>query len=171
MSTFDTSRPALPDPMTAPELFQGVLQRRVFAWAIDFVIMGLMAIVFGVIGLIAGFFTFGLAWLGLIVLIPAVIVLYYAATLGSPNRATIGMQVMDLVLTPTRGVPLDGVRAFAHALVFWLTVWVAWPFSLAFALFTPRQQMIHDYVTGTLMLRRSPMMRHWARVRSADSER
>ena len=171
MSTFETSQPALPDPTTAPALFEGVLPRRVIAWVIDFVIMGFMAIVFAVIGLIAGFFTFGLAWLGLLVLIPAVIVLYYAATLGSPNRATIGMQVMDLVLTPTRGRPLDGVHAFAHALVFWVTVWVAWPFSLAFALFTPRQQMIHDYVTGTLMLRRSPMLRHWAKVRSADDER
>ncbi|MDB5506483.1 MAG: hypothetical protein JWR75_1121 [Devosia sp.] len=170
MSTFDTARPTLPDPATAPELFEGVLPRRVFAWVIDCLIMGFMAIVFGVIGLIAGFFTFGLAWLGLFVLIPAVIVLYYAATLGSPNRATIGMQVMDLVLTPTRGRPLDGIHAFAHALVFWLTVWVAWPFSLAFALFTPRQQMIHDYVTSTLMLRRSPMIRHWSRMRSADNQ-
>ena len=33
----------------------------------------------------------------------------------------------------------------------------------AVALFTPRQQMVHDLVTGTLMLRRSPMVRHWAR--------
>jgi uncharacterized RDD family membrane protein YckC len=43
-------------------------------------------------------------------------------------------------------------------------VWVAWPLSLAFALFTPRQQMFHDYVAGTLMLRRSPMSRHWSTV-------
>jgi uncharacterized RDD family membrane protein YckC len=43
-------------------------------------------------------------------------------------------------------------------------VWVAWPISLAFALFTPRRQMVQDLVTGTLMLRRSPMVRHWQSV-------
>ncbi len=45
--------------------------------------------------------------------------------------------------------------------LFWITVWVAWPVSLLVALFTPRRQMVHDLVTGTLMLRRSPMERHW----------
>ena len=35
-----------------------------------------------------------------------------------------------------------------------------------FALFTPRQEMVQDLVTGTLMLRRSPMARHWASIRA-----
>jgi hypothetical protein len=43
---------------------------------------------------------------------------------------------------------------------------VAWPISLVFARFTPRQQMVQDLVTGTLMLRRSPMVRHWASIRA-----
>jgi hypothetical protein len=28
--------------------------------------------------------------------------------------------------------------------------------------------MIHDLIMGTLMVRRSPMMRHWQRVNMAD---
>jgi hypothetical protein len=31
---------------------------------------------------------------------------------------------------------------------------------------TPRRQMVQDLVTGTLMLRRSPMTRHWASMRA-----
>jgi uncharacterized RDD family membrane protein YckC len=153
----------LPDPETAPQLFDGVLPRRAFAFAIDLFILGFLVTAVSLFGAIAGFFTFGLAWLALVFVIPAVIVLYYAATLGSPNRATVGMQAMDIVLTPTRGAPLDGGLAFLHALVFWLTTWISWPVSLAFVLFTPRRQMIHDLITGTLMLRRSPMVQHWAR--------
>ena len=65
--------------------------------------------------------------------VPATIVLYYGATLGSSKRATIGMQVMDIVLTPTRGQPLDGWMAIIHAGVFWLTTWISWPLSLLFA--------------------------------------
>ncbi|HEY8577411.1 MAG TPA: RDD family protein [Devosia sp.] len=157
----DTVRPALPDPQTAPELFEGVLTRRVFAFLIDTVIIGAMILAFSLIGLIAGFLTFGLAWLALAFVVPASIVLYYGATLGSSKRATIGMQMMDIVLTPTRGQPLDGWMAIIHAALFWLTTWISWPLSLLFVLFTPRRQMIHDLVVGTLMVRRSPMERHW----------
>ena len=152
---------ALPDPATAPELFEGVLTRRVIAFCIDLVVMGIMILVFSFVGLIAGFLTLGLSWVALVFVIPATIVLYYAATLGSPKRATVGMQLMDIVLTPTRGQPLDGWMALIHAAVFWLTTWISWPLSLLFALFTPRRQMIHDLVVGTLMVRRSPMVRHW----------
>lgn len=161
MNQTDAPRSALPDPETAPELFEGVLTRRVFAFAIDLIVMGAMILAFSLVGLIAGFLTFGLAWLAMFLVVPATIVLYYGATLGSSKRATIGMQVMDIVLTPTRGQPLDGWMAIIHAGVFWLTTWISWPLSLLFALLTPRRQMIHDLVVGTLMVRRSPMVAHW----------
>jgi uncharacterized RDD family membrane protein YckC len=160
----------LPDPGNAPELYDGVLTRRVMAFGIDAVILATMVVAATLVGAIAGFLTFGLAWVSLIVVLPAVIVLYYAATLGSPRRATVGMQVMDLVLTPTRGRPLDGAMAFLHAALFWLTFWISWPVSLAFALFTPRRQMLHDLIVGTLMLRRSPMERHWAGHRAQGNQ-
>ena len=152
---------ALPDPATAPELFDGVLTRRVFAFVIDLVILGAMVLAFSLVGLVAGFLTFGLAWVALVVVVPASIVLYYAATLGSPKRATVGMQLMDIVLTPTRGQPLDGWMAVIHEAIFWVTVWISWPLSLLIALFTPRRQMLHDLLVGGLMVRRSPMVRHW----------
>jgi uncharacterized RDD family membrane protein YckC len=136
-------RPYLPDPATAPQLFEGVLTRRVVAYVIDL----------------------GLAWAALPFAVLGVIVLYYAATLGSSKRATLGMQMMDIVLTPTRGQPLDGWMAILHALLFWVSFWISWPISLIFALFTPRRQMIHDLIVGTLMVRRSPMMRHWQNAR------
>lgn len=152
----------LPDPANAPQLYEGVLTRRVVAYVIDLFIMGAISLVLTIVGAIAGFFTFGLAWASLGLVIPLAIVGYYAVTLGSARRATVGMQIMDLVLTPTRGQPLNGWLAVIHALVFWITVWISWPISLAFALFTPRRQMIHDLIVGTLMLRRSPMVRHWS---------
>lgn len=161
MNQTDTARSALPDPATAPELFEGVLTRRVFAFIIDLIVMGAIILAVSLVGLIAGFLTFGLAWMAMFLVVPATIVLYYGATLGSSRRATVGMQMMDIVLTPTRGQPLDGWMAIIHAGVFWLTTWISWPLSLAFVLFTPRRQMIHDLVVGTLMVRRSPMVRHW----------
>jgi uncharacterized RDD family membrane protein YckC len=155
----------LPDPATNPELFDGVLTRRVMAFLVDMVIVGVALGVVTIIGTIIGFLTFGLGWLVTLVVRPVIFVGYYAMSLGSPARATIGMQMMDLVLTPTRGQPLDGPVAFVHTLLFWITAWIAWPISLIVALFTPRRQMVHDLIAGTLMVRRSPMARHWAGMR------
>ncbi|HEY0918711.1 RDD family protein [Devosia sp.] len=154
-------RSDLPDPASAPELFEGVLTRRVIAFVIDSAIMTAMTVALSIVGVVAGFLTFGLAWVALPFVIVFVLLAYYAVTLGSHARATIGMAAMDLVLTPTRGAPLDGWRILIHPLVFWITVWIAWPFSLLIALLTPRREMVQDLVTGTLMLRRSPMQRHW----------
>jgi uncharacterized RDD family membrane protein YckC len=159
MSTIDQGH--LPDPATAPALFEGVLVRRSLAFIVDTIILCVIATLLLVVGTIAGLFTFGLTWLSLPIIIPLAILGYYAATLGSPMRATVGMSLMDIVLVPARGYPLDGWKILIHPIVFWVTVWVAWPVSLLVALFTPRQQMVQDLVTGTLMLRRSPMARHW----------
>lgn len=158
-----TDRPDLPDPATAPQLFEGLLTRRAIAHVIDLVILG--AIVFAVLIVfgIGGILTLGLGWLLLPIALPFAILAYYAVTLGGPNRATVGMAMTDIVLTPIRA-PLDGFAILIHPIVFWVTIWVCWPFSLAFALFTPRRQMLHDLVTGTLMVRRSPMQRHWSAV-------
>ena len=169
MSQDFAARPALPDPANAPAVFEGLLRRRVTAYFIDVVVMGALVLAVALAGGVLGFFTFGLAWASLVLLVPGAIVLYYAVTLGSPRRATIGMQMMDIVLTPTRGQALDGWLAVVHALLFWVTIWVSWPVTLLFALFTPRRQMIHDLVLGTLMVRRSPMARHWAQMRAMET--
>jgi uncharacterized RDD family membrane protein YckC len=162
------SRSELPNPATAPELFEGVLLRRVVAYIVDLGILIGISFVILLVGLVAGFITFGIGWALLPIVIPVVILGYYAATLGSPMRATVGMAAMDLVLTPTRGRPLDGWRILIHPIVFWITWWIAWPVSLAIALLTPRREMVHDLIAGTLMVRRSPMANHWRRnARSA----
>lgn len=170
MTQDHAARPFLPDPETAPALFEGLLTRRVMAYFIDVVLMSFIVLAVALAGAVLGFLTFGLAWASLVFLVPGSIVLYYAVTLGSARRATVGMQMMDIVLTPTRGQPLDGWLAVVHALLFWVTIWISWPITLLFVLFTPRRQMIHDLVLGTLMVRRSPMMQHWERMRTMERE-
>jgi len=155
----------LPDPVSNPELFEGILVRRTVAYLIDLVVLGLIAFAIAIAGLVLGLLTLGLGWLAVPVLVVLAILGYYAATLGSPARATIGMQMMDIVLTPARGAPLDGWAILIHPVIFWVTIWISWPFTILFALFTPRRQLLHDLICGTLMLRRSPMERHWRNAR------
>lgn len=151
----------LPDPKTSPELFDGVLTRRVMAYLIDLVVISAISLLFLMLTIVAGFLTLGLAWISLPFIVPVAVFLYYVVTLGSSRRATYGMQFCDLVLTPVSGPPLEGWKALLHPFVFWVTIWIFWPLLLV-GLFTQRRQLIHDMITGTLMLRRSPMERHWA---------
>ena len=157
----------LPDPETAPELFDGLLMRRGAAYVVDCAIILLITLAIMLVGVVFGLVTFGLGFIALPFAIPVAILGYYAVTLGSPMRATVGMQMMDIVLTPARGRPLDGWRILIHPVLFWVTVWISWPVSLLFVLFTPRRQMLHDLVVGTLMVRRSPMERRWRGMSAA----
>ena len=151
----------LPNPENSPELFEGILSRRVFAFLIDCVIMGILVTVAMFVAGILGFVTFGLAWLSIPVIVPVTFIAYYAVTLGSPARATLGMRAMDIVLTPTRDTTLDGWMAMIHVVVFWISTTILTPFIVLIGLFTNRRQLLHDMIVGTLMVRRSPMVRHW----------
>ncbi len=146
----------LPDPKTNPELFENVLLRRIIAFIIDSIIIGVIMLSVTLIIFIAGIATFGITWLTLPLVLPFSILFYYASTLGSHRRASVGMQMFDLVLTPTKGLALDGWRVLIHPIVFWLTIWVFAPL-LFIGLFTARRQLLHDLLTSTMMIRRSPM--------------
>ncbi|MCZ4270839.1 RDD family protein [Maritalea porphyrae] len=153
-------RDDLPTPNTSPELFEGVLMRRVIAFFIDSVIITVAIVVSAVVLGVLGILTLGIAWLGYFILVPGVLFAYYVVTLGSSARATVGMQIMDIVLTPTRSTPLDGGLAVLHPIAGWIAQALT-PLVLFVPLFTQRRQMLHDLVVGTLMVRRSPMEQFW----------
>mgnify|MGYP003154241305 CR=1 FL=1 len=71
----------LPNPNTAPELFDGILTRRVMAFLIDCVIMGAAILTVTLVAGILGIFTFGLTWLSIPLIVPLTFVVYYAVTL------------------------------------------------------------------------------------------
>lgn len=160
-------RDDLPNPAVSPELFDGILTRRVTAFVIDCIIMGALTVAVFVVAGILGIFTLGLAWLSFPLLVPLTFIFYYGITLGSPARATIGMRMMDIVLTPTRERPLDGWLAIVHVILFWITTAVLTPFILLLGLFTNRRELLHDMIAGGLMVRKSPMVRHWGRAAGA----
>ena len=54
----------LPDPASAPELFDGVLTRRVIAYFIDISLIIALVIGMSIVSLISGFFSAGLSWPG-----------------------------------------------------------------------------------------------------------
>ena len=146
------------DPYLQPELFRGVLTRRVFAFLIDLVVLSVPVIlgylfiaVFGLITLGLGWALFWLAW-------PATIVwaiVYYGASLGGPHSATMGMRVMDLELRTWYGAPGYFVLGATHAVLFWVSVSFLSPLVLLVGLFNGRRRLLHDLILGTVVINSS----------------
>ena len=162
--TFDV-RPHAYDPIMQPELFDGVLARRVIAFIIDFFIIA-VPVVFAAMFIFAfGIITLGLGFALYWLLSPATVVwalAYYGVTLGGPASATIGMRVMDLEMRTWYGAPAYFVLGAVHAVVYWITISFLTPLILLVGFFNDRKRLLHDMVVGTVVINnpaRSQMIR------------
>src|SRR3954469_10860725 len=93
------TRPHAYDPLANPELFEGVLARRIVALVIDVLIIGLPILAAKIAIFLFGVLTLGLGFI-LFWPLPAFAVvwalLYYGFTLGGASSATIGMRAMGI---------------------------------------------------------------------------
>jgi uncharacterized RDD family membrane protein YckC len=148
-------KPHAYDPAINPELFEGVLPRRVLAFIIDAVIIALPMLLATIFIVILGLVTFGLGWLLFWLWSPAAAIwaiCYYGFTFGSPASATLGMRIMDLEMRTWYGAPAYFVLGAAHAVVFWISVSFLTPLILLVALFNNRRRLLHDMVVGTIVI-------------------
>jgi uncharacterized RDD family membrane protein YckC len=146
------------DPWTQPELFRGVLTRRVFAFLIDLVVLSVPVILVCLFIAVFGVITLGLGWALFWLVSPASViwaVIYYGASLGGPHSATLGMRVMDLELRTWYGAPGYFVLGAMHAVLFWLSVSLLTPLVLLVGLFNGRRRLLHDIVLGTVVINSS----------------
>ena len=148
-------KPHAYDPATNPELFEGVLARRVVAFIIDFIIIAVPVLLTAMFIFAFGIITLGLGW-ALYWLLPAASVIwavaYFGFTLGSPRSATIGMRVMDLEMRTWYGAPAYFVLGAVHAIAFWFTVSFFSPLILLVAFFNERRRLLHDILLGTVII-------------------
>ena len=146
------------DPWLQPELFRGVLTRRVFAFLIDLVVLSIPVILACVFIAVFGVVTLGLGWALFWLVSPASVIwaiIYYGATLGGPHSATMGMRVMDLELRTWYGAPTYFVLGAMHAVLFWISVSVLTPLVLLIGLFNGRRRLLHDIILGTVVINSS----------------
>ena len=143
------------DPMLEPELFCGVLMRRVFAFLIDIVVLSVPIILGYVFIALFGLITLGLGWALFWLAWPASVIwaiVYYGASLGGPHSATLGMRVMDLELRTWYGAPGYFVLGAMHAVLFWISISLLSPLVLLVGLFNNRRRLLHDFVLGTVIV-------------------
>lgn len=148
-------KPHAYDPVASPELFEGVLARRVVAFLIDFVILSIPVVFVSMFIFVVGVVTFGLGFLFYGLLWPAMIIwaiCYCGMTLGGTASATIGMRAMDIEMRTWYGSPIYFVLGAVHAVVFWVTVSALTPFVLLVCLFNGRRRCLHDILVGTVVI-------------------
>ncbi|MEW6639977.1 MAG: RDD family protein [Pseudomonadota bacterium] len=152
------ARPHAYDPTTQPELFRGVLLRRVFAFLIDVVVLAIPVLLAYIFVAVFGLITLGLGWALFWLVWPASVIwalVYYGSTLGGPHSATVGMRAMDLQLRTWYGEPGYFVLGAVHAVLFWVSISVLSPLVLVVGLFNGRRRLLHDIVLGTVIINRS----------------
>ena len=143
------------DPEKSPEYFEGVLPRRVVAFFVDAVLIVGPIVLLALFIFVFGLVTFGLGWLLFWILSPPFVIwaiVYVGATLGSPHSATIGMRMVDLELRTWYGGPMYFLLGAVHAIFFWVSVTTLSPFILIIALLNRQHRLLHDFLTGTVMI-------------------
>ncbi len=132
----------------------GVRTRRMFAVGFDLIfislIVGILFIVLSVLGIV----TFGLTWLLIPPLFPAVALFYNGLTISGWRHGTPGMRLMDLEMRLMDGGPTPFLNAAAHAVLFYISWTVLSPVVLVVSLLSRNKRCLHDMLAGVVVTRR-----------------
>src|SRR4051812_41984516 len=154
----DSAPPHSLDPWLYPELFQGVLTRRLFAFLVDLVVLSIPVVLVCLFIALFGVVTLGLGWTLFWLVSPASVIwaiVYYGASLGGPHSATPGMRLMNLQLRTWHGGPGSFVLGACHAVLFWLSISFFTPLILLVGLFNGRRPPLPDKGVGNVIIKAS----------------
>jgi uncharacterized RDD family membrane protein YckC len=144
-----------PDPVARPDYFDGVVLRRSVGYLIDCVILFLLGLVLTVALSIFGIITFGLGF-HLFPLLSIVPIAYSTLLIGGPDSATFGMRLMDVQVRSWSGERPNMIQALVMTLLFYGTIAITWFFGLLVIFFNARRRAAHDFLAGTVVVRRLP---------------
>jgi uncharacterized RDD family membrane protein YckC len=139
-------------PMDEDLLTEGVLVRRVFAWVIDVLLIGLIVAALWFVLMLFGLLTLGLG-LPLLGILPFVPFCYHMLFLAGPASATPGQSALGLIVrrNDDLGRPTP-VQALVSTLLFYATLATS-GLLLLIALFTVRRRTLHDLISGLVVVR------------------
>ena len=137
-----------PDPDIQPQFYEGVPSKRLLAWVVD-------TLIIGVLTLLTIPFTLFISLFFLPFVFFMINFAYRVVTL-SRGSATWGMRVMAIELRDAQDAPFDVSQAFLHTLGYSLSILIA-PLqliSMVLMLSTERRQGLTDILMGTVALNR-----------------
>ena len=142
------------DLVLPPRALEGVRTRRSFAIGIDLIFITLLVGVLFVALAFLGLVTFGLTWLLIPVLYPAVALLYNGLAISGWRRATPGMRLMDLEMRLMDGSRTPFINAAVHAVLLYLSWTILTPLVLIVTLVSRNKRCLHDMLSDVVVIRR-----------------
>jgi uncharacterized RDD family membrane protein YckC len=146
----------MPDPAAFPEIYEGVLWRRVAAYLVDLLCIGVLAIVVWCVFAVLWLLSFGLLGPVLWFLFGLLPLAYHTLLLSGRRSATFGMRWFDLELRSVSGERPSFLQALVQSALFYISVAMTCSLILLFALFNRRHRTLHDVLAGTVMVRTLP---------------
>ncbi len=139
----------LPDPETQSEFYADVPMKRLFAWIIDMVLIGILCVLILPFTAFTGIFFFPLMLL--------VVGFAYRVVTLAGGSATLGMRLMGIELRDQSGDRFDLAQAFLHTLGY--SVSLSFPIlqviSIVLMLTSSRKQGLTDHVMGSVAINRA----------------
>ncbi len=135
--------------------YRGVRTRRILAFLVDYTLVLALSVPVAIVIAVFGLLTLGLGWMLYAVMLPLVAIFYIGYTMGGRSQATPGMRLFDVKVARLDGQSVDPVLAVLHGVLFWASVSLLTPLVLLVTLFTRRKELLHDYLLGTVVVRRS----------------
>lgn len=142
------TRSPLPDPTYDAAFYDGVLPKRLFAWAID------AALIFAAM-LILSVLTAGIAFL-LWIPVHFGLAFFYRWRTIRAESATLGMRVMNIELRGPSGARLTSQEAALHSGSYLVcaTIFVIQLISIGMMMGRPLNRSLPDELVGTVMINR-----------------
>ncbi|MDP7604405.1 MAG: RDD family protein, partial [Alphaproteobacteria bacterium] len=137
-------------------LFDGIVGRRVAAYLVDLILLGVIWWALAAAASILGLITFGLTVPLTALALALVPLAYHTLTIGGPWSATPGMRLLGLQVRTLGGQRPDFGRAAIQTVVFYVTVGATSWLVLLLALFNNRGRTLHDFLSGLVVLRLMP---------------
>jgi uncharacterized RDD family membrane protein YckC len=134
--------------------FDGIVVARCFAFLADLLVICVLLLAANILFGFLGILTFGLLWPGA-ALTPLLALAYFTLTLGGPRSATPGMRWQGIELRTWDGRRPGYLQGALQTILFYVTTAVITPFILVVPLFNARRRCLHDYLCGTVFVRRS----------------
>ncbi|UCH75383.1 MAG: RDD family protein [Rhodospirillales bacterium] len=134
-----------PDPLDHPNLFEGIILKRVVAYLVD------VAILLGVTGFLwlLAILTLGLLGGIAAILTPLIPLAYHTILIGGADSATIGMRITGIHVRRIDGGAPDYPQAALLTLLFYASMALT-GLLLIIAFFNERSRCLHDYLSGTI---------------------
>jgi uncharacterized RDD family membrane protein YckC len=144
---------AIHDPLLHPKLYEGVAMRRMCAFFLDLVLMGIVLFVAFMAAAALWVVSFTLISIPVVLGAMVFVVLYDVFTIGGPASATPGMRVFGLKVISWQGGRPDNLQALLMSAFYWVIHWLTGWLAAAVVFLNPRWRAAHDFLAGTVVVR------------------